>query len=142
MGQLHLAAAGHLDPWVGDHLACETNSHQRDICAFVSGVCVPAQLDYGRPVALRNFSDHRTDVPALRVFYDYGSEDDGEVDDVAMHRGVYRGVCRDVVASQSRGLRTAVRALPCWTNSDADRDLVGVTAGESRLRVFLAKAQR
>src|SRR6185295_7099286 len=34
VGQLYLAAAGHLGAWIDHYLACETNSHQRDLCAF------------------------------------------------------------------------------------------------------------
>ena len=79
-------------------------------------------------MAVGDFSDNGTHVPALRVLHDHGSEDDGEVDQVAVHRGVFRGVCRDAVASQSCGLRTALRAVPRWTNSNADRDLVGIKA--------------
>src|SRR5215216_3596138 len=84
-------------------------------------------------MAVRDFADYGTDVPALRVLHDYGSEDDGEVEEVAVYRCVHRCFSGDAVATESRGLRTAVRAVPCWTNSDADRDLVGV---ESRVRVF------
>src|SRR6185369_4273189 len=37
-----------------------------------------------------------------------------------------RGVCGDVVAAESGGARAAIRIVPGWTNSDADRDLFGI----------------
>ena len=73
----------------------------------------------------RGRADYGTDVPALRVLHDYGSEDDGEVEEVAVRGRVFRGVCRDVVATEPGGTRTALRIVSRWTNSNADRDLVG-----------------
>ncbi len=125
MGQLHLAFARDLDSRLGDHLARQANPHQRDLRARVFCVCIRAQLDYGRPVALRNLADNGTDVPALRVLHDHGPEDDGEVEEVAVHRCVPGGFCRDVAAFESRGLRAVIRTIPRWTNSDVDRDLCG-----------------
>ena len=78
-------------------------------------------------MALRSFSDHGTDVPALRVLHDHGSEDDGEVEEVAMHCRVLRRVCGDAAALESGGECAAVRLVPRWTNGDADRDRFGIT---------------
>ena len=126
MGQLYLAVAGDLDTRLSDYLAREANSYQRDLRTFVFCICGFAELDHGRPVAFRDLADNGTDVPALCVFHDHGSEDDGEGEEVAVRSCVSGGFCRDAAAVESRGLRAVVRTVPCWTNSDADRDLDGV----------------
>src|SRR5215218_8751300 len=45
-----------------------------------------------------------------------------------MHSRVLRRVRGDAVAVESRGARAVVRAVPGWTNGDADRDLARVAA--------------
>src|SRR6185503_16686350 len=123
-----MASARHLGSRFDHYLSREANSHQRHLRRIVFCVCVSAQLDYRRSMVRRGCADYGTDVPALRVLHDYGSEDDGEVEEVAVRGRVFRGVSRDVVASQPGCVRAALRAVSRWTNSNADRDLVGVTA--------------
>ena len=65
-------------------------------------------------------ADNGSDVPAFRVFHGDGSEDDGEVEEMALHRGGHRGIRGDAAASQPRGLRATLCIISCWTNSDAD----------------------
>ena len=79
-------------------------------------------------MAVGDFADHGTDVSALRVLHGHGSKDDGEVEEVAVHRGVSRGVRGNVVAAESSDLCAAVCVVHRWTKGDADRDLVGLTA--------------
>src|SRR5689334_16999735 len=52
-----------------------------------------------------------------------------------MHSRVLRRVRGDVAAAQSRGARAVVRAVPGWTNSDADRDLARIAASGRVARV-------
>jgi len=111
---------------IDHHLPRETFSYQRHLRCVVLSVCVSAKLDHGRSGAGRDSADHGSDVPAFRLLHDHGSEDDGEVEKVAMHRCVLRGIRGDVVAAEPGGTRAAVRIVPCWTNSDADRDLFGI----------------
>ena len=79
-------------------------------------------------MAVGDLADYGTDVPALRVLHGHGSEDDGEVEEVAVRRRISRGVRGDVVASQSSDLCAAVCIVSRWTSGNADRDLVGITA--------------
>ena len=73
--------------WVfglGDYCAAEAISYHGDVCGvfYCAGVC--AELDYGKPVAIGSGAVDGADVSAVYIFYDYGSEDDGEVEEVAV----------------------------------------------------------
>ena len=135
MGKFYLAAARDLDFGIGDYLAGETDSHQRDVRVVLLSFRVCAELDHGRSVAVGGFGDHGTDVPAFCVLHGDRSEDDGEIEEVAVHCCVYRRVRGDVATAESRRLRAALRALYSWSRRDVDRDLAGITAPGDDIKV-------
>ena len=71
-------------------------------------------------MASGDFADYGADVSALRVLHGDRPEDDGEVEELAMHRRFSGGVCGDVAAAESGGLRAVVCAVHRWTNGDVD----------------------
>ena len=71
-----------------------------------AGVC--AKLDHGKPLAVGSGTLDGADVSAVYFFHDYGSEDDGEVEEMAVHCGGDCGFRRDDFAAGAGGVRAVL----------------------------------
>ena len=99
---------------IGDHLAPAAISHHRDLRGFVHRICVSAQLDHWRPLAVGDLADHRPDVSALYLLYDHRSEDDGALEARPMRRRIPDRCGGDGLAPGPECLCAVLCALPGW----------------------------
>jgi len=109
---------------IGDHCAAEAISYHWDLCGVLYCVGVSAELDYGESVAVGGRAVDGADVSAVYIFYDYGSEDDGEVKEVAMHCGGDCGAGGDDFATGSSCVCTVLCVVSGWAYGAALRVLV------------------
>src|SRR5882757_29755 len=114
VGKLFATDGGDLDFGVGDYCAASALSYHRNLCGVLHCVCVCAELYHWESVAVGGRAFDGADVSAVYIFYDYGPEDYGEVEEVAVHRGGDCGFCGDDFAAGSGGLRAVLCAVFGW----------------------------
>ena len=79
VGQRRLAHAGDLALGLAHHLAAAPVPHLPDLRPLILRSFGRAQRPHRRTVSGGGGTDHRADVPALRLFHDHRSQDDGAV---------------------------------------------------------------
>src|SRR5450631_2082693 len=78
VGEFSPADGHHLGIGNPDHASSTSLQHYCDLRAFVS-ILLPGQdVDYWKSVVIRSLSAHRPGVPALYLFHDYRSQNNGE----------------------------------------------------------------
>ena len=92
-GNFIWAHARDLDFGLDNHLSSSTFSHQRHLRYFLFCVCISSQLDHWRSVGLGDLADYWSDVSAVCVLHDHGSEDNSEDEAWAVHRRLPGGLC-------------------------------------------------
>src|SRR5208282_202225 len=131
MGQLPSSHGGDLDSGFGHYLASPPFPHYWHIRRLLYCICFSAQLSDRESVAIGDCSADGAHVPTLYLFHDYGSEDDGAVQAVAVHRGCHCRAGGNDPAVVAGSLRAILRVVPCWSRSATHPDVVGFAANRS-----------